>query len=91
MILLLCVAVLLSYLPESGQYSCFFVYLRLVIGFSPEEVALFIAVVGLLSVVAQTLVLAVMMKVVGDKRTIMVGLFFEMLQLLWYGFGSERW
>ncbi|XP_018497461.1 hippocampus abundant transcript 1 protein [Galendromus occidentalis] len=91
MILLLCVAVLLSYLPESGQYSCFFVYLQLVIGFSPEEVALYIAVVGLLSVVAQTLVLAVMMKVVGDKRTIMVGLFFEMLQLLWYGFGSERW
>ncbi|XP_022706201.1 hippocampus abundant transcript 1 protein-like isoform X2 [Varroa jacobsoni] len=91
MILLLCMAVLLSYLPEAGQYSCFFVYLQLVIGFSPDEVALFIAVVGVLSVVAQTLVLAVMMKVVGDKRTIMVGLLFEMLQLLWYGFGSERW
>lgn len=84
-------AVLLSYLPEAGQYSCFFVYLQLVIGFSPDEVALFIAVVGVLSVVAQTLVLAIMMKVVGDKRTIMVGLLFEMLQLLWYGFGSERW
>ncbi|OQR72294.1 hippocampus abundant transcript 1 protein-like, partial [Tropilaelaps mercedesae] len=91
MILLLCMAVLLSYLPEAGQYSCFFVYLQLVIGFSPEEVAFFIAVVGFLSVVAQTLVLAIMMKVVGDKRTIMVGLLFEMLQLLWYGFGSERW
>ena len=30
MILLLCVAVFLSYLPEAGEYSCFFVYLRLV-------------------------------------------------------------
>ena len=25
-----CVTVLLSYLPEAGQYSCFFVYLTLV-------------------------------------------------------------
>ena len=29
-VLLLCLAVFLSYLPEAGQYSCFFVYLRLV-------------------------------------------------------------
>lgn len=53
MILMLCIAVFLSYLPEAGQYSCFFVYLRLVMDFSSEDVALFIAVVGLLSVVAQ--------------------------------------
>ena len=53
MILMLCIAVFLSYLPEAGQYSCFFVYLRIVMGFSAEDVALFIAVVGLLSVVAQ--------------------------------------
>lgn len=30
MILMLCVTVFLSYLPEAGQYSCIFVYLRLV-------------------------------------------------------------
>lgn len=29
-ILMLCVTVFLSYLPEAGQYSCFFVYLKLV-------------------------------------------------------------
>lgn len=29
-ILMLCVTVFLSYLPEAGQYSCFFVYLQLV-------------------------------------------------------------
>lgn len=91
MILMLCVTVLLSYLPEAGQYSCFFVYLRLLMGFSAEEVALFIAVVGLLSVIAQTMVLTVLMKTVGSKHTIMVGLLFEMLQLVWYGFGSQRW
>ena len=59
MILLICMAVFLSYLPEAGQYSCFFVYLRLVIGFSPEDVALFIAVVGLLSVIAQVSIMQV--------------------------------
>lgn len=30
LILMLCVMVFLSYLPEAGEYSCFFVYLRLV-------------------------------------------------------------
>lgn len=29
-VLLISVSVFLSYLPEAGQYSCFFVYLRLV-------------------------------------------------------------
>jgi len=31
LILMLCVTVFLSYLPEAGEYSSFFVYLRLVI------------------------------------------------------------
>lgn len=53
MIFTLCFAVFLSYLPEAGQYSCFFVYLKLVIGFKSSEVALFIAVVGIMSVIAQ--------------------------------------
>ena len=30
LILMLCVTVFLSYLPEAGEYSCFFVYLQLV-------------------------------------------------------------
>ncbi|RWS29467.1 hippocampus abundant transcript 1 protein-like protein [Leptotrombidium deliense] len=89
MILMLCTAVFLSYLPEAGQYSCFFVYLRLVIGFSAEEVALFIAVVGLMSVIAQTAVLTALTKAVGSKNTIMIGLLFAMLQLVWYGFGYQ--
>ena len=32
LILMLCVTVFLSYLPEAGEYSSFFVYLRLVSG-----------------------------------------------------------
>lgn len=53
LILRLVFAVLLSYLPEAGQYSCFFIYLKLVIGFSSYEVALFIALIGLMSIFAQ--------------------------------------
>lgn len=90
-ILMLCITVFLSYLPEAGQYSCFFVYLRLVMKFSKEEVAMFIAAIGILSVVAQTGLLTLLMKTVGPKHTIMVGLLFEMLQLMWYGFGSQTW
>lgn len=90
-ILMLCVTVFLSYLPEAGQYSCFFVYLRLVMGFSKEAVAMFIATVGILSVIAQTGLLTLLMKTIGSKHTIMIGLLFEMLQLMWYGFGSQTW
>ena len=52
-ILLQCVTVLLSYLPEAGQYSCIFVYLKLKMGFNPMEVAIFIAVIGILSISVQ--------------------------------------
>ena len=45
-ILMICFTVFLSYLPEAGQYSCFFVYLRLVMHFSKEAVAMFIAAIG---------------------------------------------
>ncbi|KAI1304906.1 Tetracycline resistance protein, class A [Halotydeus destructor] len=91
MTMMMCIAVFLSYLPEAGQYSCFFVYLRLVVGFSSEDVALFIAVVGLLSVVAQTAILACLMQTFNSKTTIMIGLLLEMIQLAWYGFGSQTW
>ncbi|KAK8377171.1 hypothetical protein O3P69_013663 [Scylla paramamosain] len=90
-VLLISVSVFLSYLPEAGQYSCFFVYLRLVMDFSAEMVATFIAVVGILSVVAQTALLSLLMKKLSNKHVIMVGLTFELLQLMWYGFGSKIW
>jgi len=90
-VLLISLTVLLSYLPEAGQYSCFFVYLRLVMGFSPEMVATFIAAIGILSVIAQTALLTMLMKKFSNKNVIIIGLVFEMLQLMWYGFGSQLW
>ncbi|KAF2349119.1 Major facilitator superfamily associated domain [Trinorchestia longiramus] len=62
-----------------------------VMGFNAEMVATFIAAVGILSVVAQTAVLALLMRNLTCKRVIIVGLVFEMLQLMWYGFGSQTW
>ncbi|KTF89820.1 hypothetical protein cypCar_00010358 [Cyprinus carpio] len=90
-VLLICITVFLSYLPEAGQYSSFFLYLRQVIRFTPETVAAFIAVVGILSILAQTLVLGILMRSIGNKNTILLGLGFQILQLAWYGFGSQPW
>ncbi|KAM3914957.1 hippocampus abundant transcript 1 protein [Leptodactylus fuscus] len=90
-VLLICITVFLSYLPEAGQYSSFFLYLRQIMKFSSESVAAFIAVLGILSIVAQTIVLSLLMRSIGNKNTILLGLGFQILQLAWYGFGSEPW
>ncbi|XP_056320186.1 hippocampus abundant transcript 1 protein isoform X2 [Danio aesculapii] len=90
-VLLICVTVFLSYLPEAGQYSSFFLYLGQVIHFSPQAIAGFIAMVGILSIGAQTLLLSVLMKKIGNKNTVLLGLGFQLFQLAWYGFGSEPW
>lgn len=90
-ILRLSTIVFLSYLPEAGQFSCFFVYLRLVVGFSPEAVALFIAYVGILSVFSQTGFLLLITKRMGPKSAITLGLIFQFIQLVWYGLGSAHW
>uniref|UniRef100_A0A914I0Y4 Major facilitator superfamily (MFS) profile domain-containing protein n=1 Tax=Globodera rostochiensis TaxID=31243 RepID=A0A914I0Y4_GLORO len=90
-VLRLCAIVFLSYLPEAGQFSCFFVYLRLVVGFSPEAVALFIAYVGVLSVFSQTGFLLLITQRYGPKSPITLGLLFQFIQLVWYGLGSAHW
>uniref|UniRef100_A0A8B9K1P8 Hippocampus abundant transcript 1 protein-like n=1 Tax=Astyanax mexicanus TaxID=7994 RepID=A0A8B9K1P8_ASTMX len=90
-VLLICITVFLSYLPEAGQYSSFFLYLRQVINFSPTTIAVFIGVVGILSILAQTLFLTLLMRTIGNKNTVLLGLGFQILQLAWYGLGSEPW
>ncbi|CAH8548728.1 unnamed protein product [Schistosoma turkestanicum] len=89
LVLMICITTFLSYLPEAGQYSSFFVYLRLVMGFTEESVALFIAVVGIMSCIAQTLILSLLNRLMRPKRVIIVGLIFEALQLTLYGFTTN--
>ncbi|KAK0413685.1 hypothetical protein QR680_006942 [Steinernema hermaphroditum] len=91
MVCQLALIVFLSYLPEAGQFSCFFVYLKLMIGFTPESVAAFIGLVGILSVVAQTVVLMILTRSFGTKHTITMGLCFQFAQLMWYGLCTEVW
>ncbi|XP_062455807.1 hippocampus abundant transcript-like protein 1 isoform X1 [Rhea pennata] len=90
-VLLICITVFLSYLPEAGQYSSFFLYLRQVIGFGSASIAAFIAVVGILSIIAQTVFLSILMRSIGNKNTVLLGLGFQIFQLAWYGFGSQSW
>lgn len=90
-VLLLSIAVFLSYLPEAGQYSCMFLYLKKVMHFDAEDVARFIAIAGILSVIAQTLVLVLLKKSIGLKHCILVGLVFQAIQLAWYGLGTRPW
>lgn len=90
-VLLMCITVFLSYLPEAGQYSCMFIYLKQVIHFTAEDVATFIAVLGVLSVISQTVVLTCLKKTIGLKNCVLIGLIFEILQLSWYGLGTQFW
>ncbi|KAM7534792.1 hypothetical protein Aperf_G00000110095 [Anoplocephala perfoliata] len=89
--LLVCITTFLSYLPEAGEYSCFFVYLRLVMNFSEENVALFIAICGLFSCIAQTCGMGILISSMGPKHTIIVGLALEACQLALLGFFSAPW
>lgn len=90
-VLLMCITVFLSYLPEAGQYSCMFLYLKQVIKFTSDDVATFIAVLGVLSVISQTVVLTCLKKTIGLKNCVLIGLIFEILQLSWYGLGTQFW
>lgn len=43
-----------SYLPEAGEYQTIMLYLRSSIGFSHADLAAYIAILGILSIIAQT-------------------------------------
>jgi len=88
--MLMCLCVFLSYLPEAGQYSCFFIYLTQAIGFSEEQVTTFIAVVGILSILAQTVVMSTMIQKTSKLTTILVALSFQAGQLFIYAFGRSH-
>ena len=88
-VLVISLVTFLSYLPEAGQSTCFFVYLTLVLGFSKMNVAIFICYVGLVSAVSQTLVLSRMIAKIGPKYSIMVGLTSQLVQLVCYGVTTD--
>ena len=62
-----------------------------VVGFSLNEVAIFIAVVCVTTVLAQTLLLSYMMSWFGYKYSIIIGLLMQAVQLTIYGIWSTKW
>lgn len=62
-----------------------------VVGFSLAQVAVFIAVLCVTSVLAQTAGLTLLMSLVGNKYSIIVGLFLQSVQLFIYGIWTQTW
>ena len=62
-----------------------------VVGFSLDQVAIFIAVLCVTSVIAQTLGLSWLMSIAGHKYTIIAGLFLQAIQLFIYGIWTTKW
>jgi len=89
-VLVISLVTFLSYLSEAGQSSCFFVYLTLVLGMSKINVALFICYVGIVSVISQTFLLSSLIKRIGAKYSIIIGLLAQLAQLVCYGVTSHH-
>lgn len=89
-VLVISLVTFLSYLPEAGQATCFFVYLTLVLGFSKMNVAIFICYVGLVSALCQTVVLNFMIQRIGAKYSIVVGLTAQLAQLVCFGLTTNQ-
>ncbi|CEF71098.1 Tetracycline resistance protein, TetA/multidrug resistance protein MdtG family and Major facilitator superfamily and Major facilitator superfamily domain, general substrate transporter and Major facilitator superfamily domain-containing protein [Strongyloides ratti] len=78
--------IFLSNVPEAGQISCFFIFLRAIVGMSQNEVGIFIAYVGLLTVFSQLYVFKYLTNSIGIKGTLAFGLITQCIQLFFYGF-----
>ena len=83
-------AVFLSYLPESGQYTNFPVYLDKVLSFADTEIAMYIAWVGILAVVSQAIILPFLSEFIGQRHTILLGLACQGFELVVFTFANEH-
>ena len=91
----LCLSIFLSVHP----LFCFFISAALslslslcqVVGFSLTQVAIFIAVLCITSVLAQTFGLTLLMSAFGNKYTIIIGLILQAIQLVIYGVWTTPW
>lgn len=82
-------AVFLSYMPEAGQYNSFMLYLMTMVGFSAEEVSLFIAWVGTLAVFSQVFLLTWLTNKFTQRTAILFGLLCQFAQLFIYAFTTN--
>ncbi|XP_052848748.1 hippocampus abundant transcript 1 protein isoform X3 [Drosophila gunungcola] len=89
-ILLLCIVVFMFLLPEAGEYSSVPAYLKLSMGFGFVELSMLVAFMAILSI-SINVSLGSIVKIIGAKKSILLGLFLELLQLVLYAVGDEKW
>ncbi|XP_016970364.2 hippocampus abundant transcript-like protein 1 [Drosophila rhopaloa] len=89
-ILLLCIVVFMFLLPEAGEYSSVPAYLKLTMGFDFVELSMLVAFMAILSI-SVNVTLGSIVKTIGAKRSILLGLLLELLQLILYAVGDEKW
>jgi predicted MFS family arabinose efflux permease len=87
--MILCLCVFLTYIPDAGQVSFLFLYLKAIIGFTEEKVALFIAICGVMSILSQTVLLTTLQQTSTKLTSIMIGLAFQSLNLFLFAFGKS--
>lgn len=83
--MLLGIVVFFSYLAEAGETQCIMLYLENTVHFSKTQMAAYIAILGILSIFAQTFVLSLLTSRFLPKTVIIIGLFFSALQMGVYG------
>ncbi|XP_033157607.1 hippocampus abundant transcript 1 protein [Drosophila mauritiana] len=89
-ILLLCIVVFMFLLPEAGEYSSVPAYLKLTMGFDFTELSTLVALMAILSI-SINVTLGSIVKALGAKKAIILGLLLELLQLILYAIGNEKW
>ena len=92
---------LYSYLPEAGQYACIMLYLQNSIDFSKAQLAGFIALLGILGIIAQTFalffrivfksnwlrfVLSNLAKYFSQRRVVIIALVCSLIQVFYFIF-----
>ena len=87
--MILCLCVFLTYIPDAGQVSFLFLYLKAIIGFTEEKVALFIAICGVMSILSQTVLLTTLQQTSTKLTSIIIGLVFQCLNLFLFAFGKS--
>ncbi len=70
-----------SYLPEAGEYQCLMLYLQNTLHFSQIDLVYFIALLGTLSIVAQTYGIELLSGWFTQKSVILIGLVFSTIQV----------
>lgn len=83
--------VFFSYLPEAGEYQVLMLYLENTLQMSKAELSLFIAIMGVLSIIAQTFILGALANRWSGKSIIAFGLVGSITQLTVFAMLTIHW